>query len=67
MTERVYGLPITIGGQYNADILFNMSTEEKLKLIEEHKDEVEVYTIESWYFYLNSDRIDTENFYWVLV
>jgi accessory colonization factor AcfC len=67
MTERVYGLPIEIGGQYNADILFNMSREEKLKLIEEHKDEVEVYTIESWYFYLNSDRIDTENFYWILV
>jgi hypothetical protein len=47
--------------------LFNMSREEKLRLIEEHKDEVEVYTIETWYYYLNSDRIDTKNFYWILV
>jgi hypothetical protein len=67
MIERVYGIPVTIGGSHFDVTLFNMSREEKLRLIEEHKDEVEVYTIETWYYYLNSDRIDTKNFYWILV
>ena len=67
MTERVYGIPVTIGGSHFDITLFNMSREEKLRLIDEHKDEVEVYTIETWYYYLNSDRIDTKNFYWILV
>lgn len=67
MTERVYGIPVTIGYTHFDVTLFNMSREEKLKLIEEHKDEVEVYTVETWYYYLNSDRIDTKNFYWILV
>ena len=67
MTERVYGIPVTLGGSHFDITLFNMSRYEKLKLIEEHKDEVKAYAIETWYFYLNSDRIDTKNFYWFLV
>jgi len=67
MTEKVYGIPVTIGGSHFDITLFNMSREEKLRLIDEHKDEVEVYAIETWYYYLNSDRIDTKNFYWILV
>ena len=42
-----------------------MTEQEKIDLVEKHKDNGEVYTLEGWFNYLNADQIDTENKYWI--
>lgn len=68
MTQRVYG--IVVGGTHghNADSLSLLTNEEKLAVVaaarEENEDEVEEYELNKWFYYLNADMIDTENYYW---
>ena len=60
---RVYG--INIDGSVRAADIAEMTEQEKIDLVEKYKDNGEVYTLESWFNYLNADQIDTENMYWV--
>lgn len=63
--KRVYG--IEIDGSVCADDIAAMTEQEKIALVEKHKDNGEVYTLDAWFNYLNNERIDTENMYWVVL
>ena len=65
MAQKVYGIGIGVVKDLNAQKLQEMSIEDKRKLIEEHQlYDGEMYTMDSFFYYLNSDAIDTENYYW---
>lgn len=65
---RVYGIKIALDGcGINADSILNMSEREKMDLIAKAGVDGEVYEIDSFFYYLNADMIDTENMYWVVV
>jgi hypothetical protein len=60
---RIYGIDIdTIPEGKHVN---ELTEEEKIELVEQNKDNGEVYTLEGWFNYLNSDKIDTENMYWL--
>lgn len=66
--KRVYGIKIALDGcGINADSILNMSDKEKRDLIAKAGVEDEVYEIESFFYYLNADMIDTENYFWIVV
>lgn len=65
---RVYGIKIALDGcGINADSIQQMTDEQKRELIEKAGVDGEVYEIESFFYYLNTDMIDTENMYWVVI
>jgi len=60
---RIYG--IDIDGSVRAADIAEMTEQEKIDLVEKHKDNGEVYTLEGWFNYLNADKIDIKNKYWI--
>ena len=44
-----------------------MNDEEKKDFVRVWGDQDQVYTLETFFYYLNSDMLDTENYYWVAV
>ena len=67
MAQKVYGIKLeqaSIEG-LSASNMLDLSEERKRQLIERYRLwEDEMYTIDSFLYYLNSDDIDTENYYW---
>ena len=60
---RIYGIDIdTIPEGKHVN---ELTEKEKIDLVEQNKDNGEVYTLEGWFNYLNADQIDTENKYWI--
>ena len=51
---RVYG--IDIDGSVCAADIAEMTEQEKIDLVEKHKDNGEVYTLEGWFNYPNRHR-----------
>ena len=65
---RVYGVEIGKCPEgVNADSILNMSERDKMDLLAKAGVDGEVYEIESFFYYLNNDGIDTENYYWVVL
>ena len=62
MTQRVYGISIDNAPQ--GVNVANLTDEQKQELIE--TADLEVYTLEGFFYYLNEDMIDTENMYWFI-
>lgn len=60
---RIYG--ISIDAIPEGKHVNELTEEEKIALIEQDDWDVEVYTLEGWFNYLNADQIDTENMYWL--
>lgn len=68
MEKRVYGIEISLDDcGINADSILEMTDDEKRELINKYGVENEVYVLETFFYYLNADMIDTENYYWVVV
>ena len=69
MAQKVYGITLQQASEQglNADKITYLSDEEKRRLIDKyHLYDDEMYTLDSFFYYLNADRIDTENMYWFI-
>lgn len=64
MTQRVYGISIDKTNEHNIYNVQGLTNEEKEELI--NNEDLEVYTLEGFFYYLNEDMIDTENMYWFI-
>lgn len=60
---KVYG--VEIGKMQKA--YYDLTNKDKLELVEKYSEpNGDVYTPEAFFYYLNQDGIDTENYYWFL-
>lgn len=66
MDMKVYGVRID-EVNVNASDIREMTDEEKCGFAYRNHDEDQVYTLEAFFYYLNSDMLDTENYYWIAV
>ena len=65
--KKVYCIDADKCRDINADDILDMSDEEKQALIDKAGVPEQVHTIEGFFYYLNSDMIDTETCYWVIL
>ncbi len=71
MDKKVYGVSIdhlhnnAVGT--NADDIQAMSDKEKLEFVNVWGYEDQVYTLDAFFYYLNADMLDTENYYWIVI
>ena len=67
MAQKIYGIKLeqdSIEGLSSSNML-DLSEERKRQLIEKYGlFDDEMYTLDSFLYYLNSDGIDTENYYY---
>ena len=69
MAQKVYGITLEQASEQglNADEITYLSDEEKRRLIDEYRlYDDEMSTLDSFFYYLNADKIDTENRYWFI-
>lgn len=71
MDIKVYGVSIDHLSNnavcVNATSIHEMSDAEKQDFVDVWADQDQVYTLEAFFYYLNADMLDTENYYWVAV
>ena len=64
---KVYRLDVDLcNGKCALDIA-EMSNEEKVQFISEHKNDVEEFTLNQFFFMLNCAEIDQETSYWFFI
>ena len=71
---KVYGVSIdhcislekNTGKHIDADVIREMNEAEKQAFGMVHCDTDQVYTLEAFFYYLNADMLDTENYYWIM-
>ena len=51
----------------NATSIHEMSDAEKQDFVDVWAYQDQVYTLEAFFYYLNADMLDTENYYWIAV
>lgn len=61
---RVYGIEIS---KVHGKDITNLSAVDKQKLVDKYWNDGEVYTLEGFFNYLNTDSIDTENYFWIVI
>lgn len=69
MAQKVYGIKLEQAAAYelNADSIAELTDEEKRKLIEECRlYDNQMYPFDDFFYLLNADMIDTENYYWFI-
>ena len=65
--KKVYCIDADKCRNINAGDILDMSDEEKQALIDKAGVPEQVHTIDGFFYYLNSDMIDTETCYWVIL
>ena len=64
---KIYRLSVDVCEGKDADTIAEMSNEEKVQFINEHKDEAEEFSINGFFWTLNCAEIDTETSYWFFI
>ena len=66
MDKKVYGVRIDEVNT-NAYDINEMNDEEKWDFVCRNHEEDQVYTLDAFFYYLNANMLDTENYYWIMI
>lgn len=68
---KVYGVSIDYLKKHAlcvcAGTIHEMIDEEKKDFVRVWGDQDQIYTLEDFFYYLNANKLDTENYYWVVL